>query len=167
MPITALPSNIDRRPVQRNAIELSWAHHRHFSRSLGRPARPPSLVSRLARSFSPIKQYLYANHPGLIATALHAWVIRVTITVSRSPIVSFAAVGTYPRFPCATVRGTHRRFIRGTKNPRRRLHRLLQNILIIPSSAFPAPSETRPAGIIIVIMRLQELGMRIVRRATI
>lgn len=54
----------------------------------------------------------------------------------------------------------------------RRLHRerqqaLLQNILIIPLSAFQASSETRPAGIIIVIMRLQELGMRIVRRATI
>lgn len=46
---------------------------------------------------------------------------------------------------------------------------LLQNILIIPLSAFPTPSETRArrAAGIIVIMRLQELGTRIVRRATI
>lgn len=89
------------------------------------PSQPARSVPCLSptRSFSPIKQYLYANHPGLIATTLHARVIRVTITVSRSPIVSFAAAGTYPRrFPCATVRGIQWRFIRGTKNPRR-LHR--------------------------------------------
>jgi len=79
------------------------------------PSQPARSVPCLSptRSFSPIKQYLYANHPGLIATALHARVIRVTIMVSRSPIVSFATAGTYPRrFPCATVRGIQWRFIR-------------------------------------------------------
>lgn len=72
-----------------------------------------------SRSFSPIKQYLYANHPGLIATALHAWVIRVTIMVSRSPIVSFAATGAYPcRFPCRLPYVVYNGFCtRRTKNP--------------------------------------------------
>lgn len=138
---------------------------------LSLPLRPARTVPCLSptRSFSPIKQYLYANHPGLIATALHAWVIRVTIMVSRSPIVSLAAAGTYPRrFLCATVRGIQWRFIRGTKNPSTTAPRQpLQNILIIPLSAFQASSETRPAGVISVIMRLQRLGTRIVRRAAI
>jgi len=139
--------------------------------SLTPPFLPPTgtfrPLSLAYASFSPIKQYLYANHPGLIATALHAWVIRVTIMVSRSPIVSFAAAGTYPRrFPRATVRGTQWCFIRGTRRILVEPHRAasLQNILIIPLSAFLASSETRPAGIIIVIMRLQKLGTRIVRR---
>lgn len=116
--ITALPLNIDRRPAH-GATECNRIIVSSSPAFLSLPLRPTHSVPCLSptRSFSPIKQYLYANHPGLIATALHAWVIRVTIMVSRSPIVSFAAAGTYPRrLPCATVRGTQWRFIRGTKN---------------------------------------------------
>lgn len=138
------------------------------------------------RSFSPIKQYLYANHVGLIATALHAWVIRVTIIVSRSPMVSFRGHRDSP----PTSRRVSRRLryrARGTQwisyreasrhtivcgtggilarglTTARDTHR--RYVLIIHLSVFCARcTETRVLRrVIIAIMRLQELVTRIVR----
>lgn len=171
MPITALP-RWTLTVVQRTGNGMQSNYRELITGISLTPSRPTRSVLCLSptRSFSPIKQYLYANHPGLIATALHAWVIRVTIMVSRSPIVSYSR----PRGPTHVVsRALPYVEYNGVLYETRRISddctaaSLLQNILIIPLSAFLASSETRPAGIIIVIMHLQKLGTRIVRRVTI
>lgn len=146
------------------------------SPSTGAPS-VPCLSS--TRSFSPIKQYLYANHAGLIATALHARVIRVTIVVSRSPVwCRFAATGTLhprPAFVSRRLRYRGTQWISYTEASRTApagilargfttATRIAKTFLLstYPYSS-PASGTRVLRRVIIAIMRLQELVTRIVR----